>query len=358
MVSAGHGRSVRGEAVRHNEPVRIDVILDARAAPEELAELGVLAEEYGLGGVWVSSLLDGRDPYANLSLLAQRTSRIRLGPIAVNPYDTHPVRTAASLLTLNELADGRAQVVVGGGGEVLQALDIAPRRRVRAVRECVQILRGAARGDVVHHDGELYQVRGLRFGWLTQQPPPIYVGASQDQMLAMAAGCADGIMMSDMPAASAARALATLDAAHPPPGFATTAFAALHLSGDAGHRVREARRWLLLRGLFRPWLLATFLDQEDVELVMSRRSAFVQAYQDGSGVVDGVPDRVLDALVDNLTISGSPEDPAPVLAKLRDLRRVGLGAIALRLYADPASTITFLGEVIQPALHAQPASRP
>ena len=89
--------------------MQIDVILDARAKPQELAELGQLAERCGIHGVWVSSLLDSRDPFANLALLAHGTSRIRLGPIAVNPFDTHPVKIASALLTLNEIASGRSE---------------------------------------------------------------------------------------------------------------------------------------------------------------------------------------------------------------------------------------------------------
>jgi len=38
--------------------LKIDIILDARASAAELAELGRLAEEAGIRGVWVSSLLD------------------------------------------------------------------------------------------------------------------------------------------------------------------------------------------------------------------------------------------------------------------------------------------------------------
>ncbi len=54
--------------------MQVDVILDARARAADLAALGELAEQAGIGGVWVSSLNDSRDPYANLALLAQRTA--------------------------------------------------------------------------------------------------------------------------------------------------------------------------------------------------------------------------------------------------------------------------------------------
>lgn len=333
----------------------IDVILDTRAKPQELAELGRLAERFGLHGVWVSSLLDSRDPFANLGLLAQGTSRIRLGPIAVNPFDTHPVKIASALLTLNEMATGRAQIVIGGGGEALQALGIRPERRVRAVRECVAIIRAAASGQRVNYAGELFRVDNLQLRWLESAPPAILVGASQRQMLRMAAGCADGIMMSDMPPGPATAAIRSLDDALAEggrcrPGFRTTVFTAWHVHPDRQQALREGRRWLLLRGIFRPWLLAEFLAADDVALVMASQAAFARAFAAGSHEVDGVPDRVLDALVDNVTVCGTPDNLEPVLARLQHLKAAGLGGVALRLYADPAASIRLIGERLVPAL--------
>lgn len=335
--------------------MKIDVILDARAKAQELAELGQLAESCGINGVWVSSLLDSRDPFANMALLAQTTTRIHIGPIAVNPFDTHPVKIASSLLTLNEMASGRARIVIGGGGEALQALDIRPERRVRAVRESVEIIRAAASGERVSYVGELFRVSNLQLRWLESAAPAIYVGASQQQMLRMAARCADGIMMSDMPPRPAVQAIATLDTAlkshgRQRPEFTTNVFTAWHVYQDRDQALREARRWLLLRGIFRPWLLAEFLDPADVDLVMASQSAFVKAFAAGSHLVEGVPDRVLDKMVDKLTVSGSPDDMDPVVDKLRQLRDAGLSSVALRLYADPAASIRLIGERVVPAL--------
>ena len=289
--------------------MKIDVILDTRAKPQELAELGRLAERFGLHGVWVSSLLDSRDPFTNLALLAQTSSRIRLGPIAVNPFDTHPVKIASALLTLNEMSGGRARIVIGGGGEALQALDIRPARRVRAVRECVEIIRAAASGERISYAGQLFRVKNLQLRWIESAPPGILVGASQPQMLRMAAGCADGIMMSDMPPGPATAAISTLDAAlkadgRRRPDFHTTVFTAWHVYADRQQVLQEARRWLLLRGIFRPWLLAGFLAPDEVALVMASQPAFARAFAAGSHVVDGVPTGTLDALVDNVTNLG------------------------------------------------------
>lgn len=335
--------------------MQVDVILDTRAPAAALAELGVLAECHGIGGVWVSSLNDSRDPWANLAPLAQRTTRLCLGPIAVNPFDTHPLKIAAGLLTLNELAGGRARIVVGGGGEALQALGIAPLRRVRAVGECVQIIRAAASGTPVNFEGDLYKVRNCRFGWVEAPAPPVYAGAGQEQMLRMAARFADGVMMSDVPPGPAAVAMATLDeglatAGKVRPDFWTSVFTAWHVCDDGREARREARRWLLLRGIFRPWLLAEFLDAADIDLVMRSQPAFVRAFAAGSDVVEGVPDRVLDALVDNVTLCGTPRDIERIIGRLRHLRDAGFGGVALRLYARPAESIRLIGERVLPGL--------
>lgn len=335
--------------------MQVDLILDTRASADELAALGQLAEQHGIRGVWVSSLLDSRDPFTNLSVLARATSRLLLGPVAVNPFDTHPARIAASFLTLNELAGGRARLVVGGGGEALEALGIEPTRRVRAVAECVDIVRAAATGDVVNYAGELYQVRHLRLGWLSAPAPPVFVGASQDQMLRMAARVADGIMMSDMPVPLTAAAISTLDTAlarraRSRPTFATNAFTAWHVYDDLSQARHEARRWLLLRGIFRPWLLAEFLQPDEVQLVMDHRDAFIEAFRNGSADVRGVPGPILDALVDNVTLCGTVADLDRQVDKLRAYAKAGLSAISLRLYAEPGAAVKLLGQRVLPAL--------
>ena len=335
--------------------MNIDVILDTRSSASQLAEFGILAEEQGIRGVWVSSLLDSRDPFTNLSVLAQSTQRVRMGPVAVNPYDTHPVRIAAALLTLNELAGGRARIVIGGGGEALDALGIKPLRRVRVVAECVEIIKSVASGQSVCYEGEIFEVSNLQLNWLQADAPPVFIGASMPQMLAMSARVADGIMMSDMPPGLAAEAIAQLDLGlaknhRQRPEFQTNCFSAWHVYEDSEQARREARQWLVLRGIFRPWLLRQFLAEDEVELVMNSAPAFWDAFNSQSHVVDGVPDRILDALVDHLTFTASIRDLDRTIEKLQEYADAGLSGISLRLYHDPAASIRLIGQRVLPAL--------
>ena len=103
--------------------MRIGLILDSRLSASKIAELGLLAEKYGAHSIWLASYTDSREPFTNLTQLAVQSKSIKLGPVALNPFGTHPIRILSGLLTLNELAEGRANVVIGGGREALQALD-------------------------------------------------------------------------------------------------------------------------------------------------------------------------------------------------------------------------------------------
>ncbi len=333
----------------------IDLILDARAPADELADLGRLAEQRGFAGIWVSSLLDGRDPFANMMQLAGRTERICRGPIAVNPWDMHPVKISAALHTLNEASNGRARIVIGGGGEALASLGLKPERRVRAVQECVEIIRIASRGERFDYVGQLYQASGYGLGWLRAAAPAVYVGANMAQMLRMAGRVASGAMLSDMPPALLTDALHTAriacaDKGVDPSALWFSSFTAWHVYSDAERARSEAKRWLLLRGLFRPWVLETFLTPDEVALVMSRRQAFHKAFVAGSDVVQGVPDSLLDKLVTNLTLTAATDDLEPLLATLRHYRAAGLSSVSLRLYADPAESIELLAAKVLPCL--------
>jgi len=335
--------------------VDIDLILDARATAAELAELGALAEQLGFSGIWVSSLLDGRDPFANLMPLAQATDRIALGPVAVNPWDMHPVKISGALHTLNEYSGGRARIVIGGGGEALASLGLKPERRVRAVRECVEILRTASRGERFDYQGELYQARGYGLGWLRASPPKVYVGANMEQMLRMAGRVSNGVMLSDLPADLALKAMQTarnsaVENGNNPAELWFSSFTAWHVYQDAQRARNEAKRWLLLRGLFRPWVLREFLEPSEIDLIMSSQQAFVDAFVAGSHVIEGIPASLVDKLVDELTLTASLDNIDGLIDVLQTYRDIGLSSVSLRLYELPSKSMQMLAKSVLPAL--------
>ena len=130
--------------------MKFHIILEANNPPEKIAELALLAESYGISGIWTSNMHDSRDPFVNFVDAARATSKIKLGPVAVSPYELHPLKMANALLTLNEISGGRAHIGVGAGdGGTATAMGIKAVRRVTAARECVEIIEAAATGEPV-----------------------------------------------------------------------------------------------------------------------------------------------------------------------------------------------------------------
>jgi 5,10-methylenetetrahydromethanopterin reductase len=335
--------------------MRIDVILEANNPPDTVLKLGRLAEECGLGGVWVSNMNDARDPFINFVKLAEGTSRVRLGPIAVSPFELHPLKMTSSLLTLNEMADGRAQIVIGAGGGTASAMGAKPTRVVRAVRECVEILKLGSSGKPVRYDGELFQVKWYNPAWVKTPPPMIYVGANGPQMLRAAAKYADGIMVSDFIVEHVRKARKIIDesleaAGRNPSTFPMSNFWAWHVKESAEAARREARIWLTVRGTLYPPYINDVLEEDEAKIVNENINAFIRAYNKKTHEVEGVPDEIIDKLVDRCTSASPLRDIDTEIERFRQFQAAGLTEIALRVYDEPEKSIRIIGEQVLPAL--------
>jgi alkanesulfonate monooxygenase SsuD/methylene tetrahydromethanopterin reductase-like flavin-dependent oxidoreductase (luciferase family) len=337
--------------------MRIDLVLSALSSPEELAELALLAETAGVGTVWTASYLASRDAWSNLVPAARATRRIGLGAIAVNPYDTHPVRIATGLLTLNQHAEGRARIVVGGGGEALQALGIKPERRVRAVGECVRILKGVRPGTPFNFDGGMFRVSGYNPAWATAPKPPVYVAVNKPQMLRMAAQFGDGIMLSDLtPPICAERIgwvrdhLREFKRADEP--FQFSNFVAWHVYPDRERAVREATMWLGYRGLFRRWVLNTFMSDAEYDVIEAHKADIYGMVPTRSWSVPGVPQELLTRCVEALTLAGTEADIPRFVEHLKRMAGAGCTHVVLELHEEPAEAIRLIGAHVIPGLRA------
>ena len=95
--------------------MHIDIILEPDLDPGQIKELGVKAEEYGVNALWTSNYFSHWDPFLSLVPLSESTKELKFGPLAVSPFEMHPLKIANSLISLNEMSNGRAQVAVGAG---------------------------------------------------------------------------------------------------------------------------------------------------------------------------------------------------------------------------------------------------
>lgn len=334
--------------------MRIDIILKPHRSGAEMARLGRLAESYGLGAVWVPNNILSLDPFVNFVPTAQQTKNIRMGPIAVSPFELHPLRMANLLLTLNEFAGGRAAIVLGGGGGTAQAMGVQPKRRVRALRECIEIIRQAASGRKGGYKGEVFPTDWLDASWVTAPPPTIYVGANGPKMLAMAARHADGIMLSDFVPERVKTVRGVIDPllderGVPRPAFPLNNFWAWHVKPSREEAQSEARVFLAVRGTIWEPYIHDVVNAEEAKLVLSRSDSFVKAFHRKTPDIEGVPDAIIEKIVAE-GVSASPLAQIDrEIERFREFERAGLSEIALCLYDDPEASIRVIGERVVPA---------
>jgi alkanesulfonate monooxygenase SsuD/methylene tetrahydromethanopterin reductase-like flavin-dependent oxidoreductase (luciferase family) len=335
--------------------MRIDLILQPHFSADEMIKLGTLAESYGIFGVWVSNHLDGRDPFVNFVPMAERTTQLRMGPTALSPFEVHPFKMANLLVTLNEISQGRAHVAVGGGGGTIEAMGIKPERMVRAVRECLELLRLATSGKPGAYKGEVFQMHWLDMSWAEAPPPAIYAAANGEQMLKMAARVADGIMTSDFTPVrvSWARELIepVLDAAgRDPAAFPWINFWAWHVKASREEAQREARTYLMARGTIWEPYIHDVVNASEAAVVAQHYPAFVRAYQKRSPDIEGVPEEIVTKIVERGVAASAIADIDDEIERLREMRKAGVTGVALCLYHDPAESIRIIGERVVPAL--------
>ena len=333
----------------------IDIILNEFASPQEALELGLMAEGYGVRGVWSSNYGWSRDPFFTLALLAERSSKILMGPMAISPVELHPLKMANLLFSLNELSKGRAMIMVGGGGAVLQAIGGKRERMVRGARECLEILKGASPRKMMNYKGDIYKVWGYQPRWYTDKPPIIYFGSNHPQSRRMAVKHADGLITSDFvpPLMKAFVDDAKADAraaGRDPAALRFSNFWAWHIKKDAKASFAEARRELMLRGWLCEQYFAPFLEPDEVKLMRDHEQDFLNAFLRGTDVIENVPPELVDKMVRNISFVGGLDQVDRAIETLKAFAAAGLTEIAIRIHDDPADQLKLIGERVIPAL--------
>lgn len=103
------------KTITENDSLKFYVALQGNKTPEEYIRLGKLIENLGFDRIYVYSDLMFKPAWPILTLIAQHTSKIELGPCLVNGFYTHPALIAANIAFLDELSDERAVLGVGRG---------------------------------------------------------------------------------------------------------------------------------------------------------------------------------------------------------------------------------------------------
>ena len=83
---------------------------------------------------------------------------------------------------------------------------------------------------------------------------------------------------------------------------------------------------------------------------MNTARRFLQAFLARSPNIEGVPEHLVDALVDNLTFTGCPDDLDAVAAHINEFAAAGLDEVTLKVHGDVPTALELIGERLIPAL--------
>jgi F420-dependent oxidoreductase-like protein len=160
----------------------------------QVRDAAVLAEELGyscltMGESW------GEDALTSLAQLAAVTSRIRVGTSIVPVFARSPANLAMTALNMDRMSEGRFFLGLGTSGQlVIQDLHgEAFRKPLTRMREYIDILRKAMRGERLDHDGEFFHTQRFRLRLQPYRPNlPIYIASLSPPSLQLTGELADG----------------------------------------------------------------------------------------------------------------------------------------------------------------------
>jgi len=180
----------------------------------EMREAAVLAEELGyscltMGESW------GEDALTSLAQLAAVTSRIGIGTSIVPVFARSPANLAMTALNMDRMTEGRFFLGLGTSGrlvvEDLHGETFA--KPLTRMREYIDIIRKAARGERLDHEGEFFHTKRFQLRFTPYRSDlPIYIAALSPPSLRLTGELADGWLPIFLAPSRMAAATAELEA--------------------------------------------------------------------------------------------------------------------------------------------------
>jgi probable F420-dependent oxidoreductase len=156
---------------------------------ERIVALTQQAEEAGFEYGWIfDSHVLWKEPYPLLTLMANRTRKIRLGTCVTNPAVRDLTVTASLFATLNLISGGRMELGIGRGDSSRRVLGKKP-VTPKELEHAVTTFRDLTSGHEVQYDGQ-----PTKIGWATGAPP-VWIAGYGPKVLSMAGRIADGIIL-------------------------------------------------------------------------------------------------------------------------------------------------------------------
>lgn len=148
------------------------------------------AEAAGFDYGWLfDSHVLWREPYVLLTLMAQATTRMRLGTCVTNPATREPSVTASALAVLDEVSGGRMDLGIGRGDSARRVLGKPP-TTMATLEEAVVAIKALVEGGPIEYEGTRLQLT-----WAGPWTLPVWVAGYGPMALQMTGRIADGLIL-------------------------------------------------------------------------------------------------------------------------------------------------------------------
>ena len=287
-----------------------------------MVRLAKLAEEAGFGyiGIFDDLLLVNHrrnDVYIVLTAIAMSTNQIKIGTWATDAFTRHPLTTAYSIASLDELSGGRAFLGFALGGPHAKAL--APGgATLRKSEEALKIIREILSGEKVEINSWEYQ--------LHEPMPhiPIYWGAQAEKSLRLGARIADGVILGG--------AIGWVDE----PVLKGAVSQIEKGASDSGRSLKQLKIWMNIN-------VSLSLDREKaidgVKSYMETLFSYIRASPDKKKLWPR-------EMFEKKSLSGTPED---CIRAIKVVERCGIDAIMMAITGDKKETLRHLKETVIPS---------
>jgi len=130
-------------------------------------------------------------PSVFLAAVAQRTKRLRFGPLLYITPMYHPLRVAEEVVMLDHISRGRLELGLGRGVSPIElatfGVDLAETPEIN--REATAVILKALQSDILDHDGKYYHFKNVRIAArpLQRPHPPLWFAPIEPSRAADAA---------------------------------------------------------------------------------------------------------------------------------------------------------------------------
>ncbi len=112
-------------------------------------------------------------PSVFLAAVAQRSERLRFGPLLYVTPMYHPLRIAEEVVMLDHMSHGRLELGLGRGASPIEiaTFDVDPESAPAMNREATEVILKALTSDILDHEGKFYRFKNVRIAARPLQKP-------------------------------------------------------------------------------------------------------------------------------------------------------------------------------------------